>query len=50
METYAALTQAARDYYRLCEQAEARGIPTSLEDPRTPPTVAALRDAVRDAD
>ncbi len=40
------LLAEARDYYRLCATAEALGIPTSLDDPGTPRTVQALRDAV----
>lgn len=33
-------------YYRLCTEARKLGIPTSLDDPRSPRTVAGLRDAV----
>ncbi len=33
-------------YYRLCDEARALGIPTSLDDPRSPNTVDALRQAV----
>ena len=40
------LLAEARDYYRLCETADALGIPTSLDDPGTPTTVQALRNAV----
>ena len=36
----------ARDYYNLCEQAAALGIPTSLDNPASPKTVQGLRDAV----
>lgn len=35
-----------RAYYRLCADARALGIPTSLDDPRTPATVAGLKHAV----
>ena len=38
--------QDARDYYRLCDEARALGIAVSLDDPDSPPTVAALRAAV----
>jgi hypothetical protein len=38
------LTPAA--YYRLCAEADRLGIPTSLDDPRSPRTVAGLRAAV----
>jgi hypothetical protein len=41
-----ALRQEARDYYALCERARALGIPTSLDDPRSPKTIAALRAAI----
>jgi len=44
--TYTQLIRQAQDYYRLCAEAEARGIPVSLDDPRSPKTVAALRRAV----
>jgi hypothetical protein len=43
------LRQEARDYYRLCDEAEALGIPTSLDDPDSPKTVQGLRDAVEAA-
>lgn len=33
-------------YYTLCDEAAALGIPTSLDDPRSPKTVAALVAAV----
>ena len=35
-----------RAYYRLCKEAEALGIPISLDDPRSPRTVDGLREAV----
>ena len=41
------LRQEARDYYTLCAEAEALGIPTACDDPRSPNTVQDLRDAVR---
>jgi hypothetical protein len=44
------LSKAHREavaYYRLCDEADALGIPTSLDDPRSPKTVPALRAAVR---
>lgn len=47
--TYTQLIQEARDYYRLCAEAEALGIPVSLDDPRSPKTVQGLRDAVAKA-
>lgn len=37
-------------YYALCDRARAHGIPTSLDDPETPQTVAALLFAVSEAD
>jgi hypothetical protein len=39
--------EEARAYYRLCDEARALGIATSLDDPRSPRTVAALERAVR---
>lgn len=33
-------------YYRLCDEARSLGIPTSLDDPRSPRTVAGLQAAV----
>jgi hypothetical protein len=38
----------ARAYRELCERAAALGIPTSLDDPASPRTVAALERAVYD--
>jgi hypothetical protein len=38
-----------RDYYNLCDEAARLGIVVSLDDPRSPKTVAALRDAVEKA-
>lgn len=43
------LRDEARAYYRLCDEARALGIPTSLDDPRSPRTVAELRAAVEAA-
>jgi hypothetical protein len=40
----AALAEARR-YYELCARAAAAGIPTSLDDPESPRTVAGLRSA-----
>ena len=44
--TTSQLIREARDYYRLCDEARALGIPVALDDPRSPQTVAALREAV----
>lgn len=41
-----ALRQEARDYYALCAEAQALGIPTDCEDPRSPKTTQELMDAV----
>jgi hypothetical protein len=35
-----------RAYYRLCKEAEALGIPTSLDDPDSPRTVEGLKETV----
>jgi hypothetical protein len=40
------LHDEARAYYALCAEAERLGIPTSLDDPSTPATVAELQQAV----
>lgn len=40
------LRKQARAYFRLCDEARALGVPTSLDDPRSPRTVAGLREAV----
>ena len=40
----------AEAYSTLCSRAAARGIPTSLDDPASPQTVAALEAAVAGAD
>lgn len=47
--TYGEMKQQAEDYYLLCDQAEALGIPTSLDDPMSPTTVEDLRDAAQAA-
>lgn len=47
MADYRTLQAEARDYYRLVRQADSLGIPTSLDDPTSPKTVQALRDAIR---
>lgn len=41
--------QEQRAYYALCDEARALSIPTSLDDPRSPKTVDALRAAVAHA-
>lgn len=43
--SYADLIRTARAYYALCDKAAAKGVPVSLDDPRSPRTVAALRKA-----
>jgi hypothetical protein len=40
----------ARDYYALCDRAAELGIPTSLDDPDSPTTVADLECAVEEAE
>lgn len=39
----------AREYYVLCDEARAFGIPTAVDDPASPATVAELRAAVEAA-
>jgi len=46
MANYRKLQAEARAYYALCDKAHALGVPTSLDDPRSPKTVAALEKAV----
>ena len=46
MTRYQLLVAEARDYYALCDRARMLGIPVSLDDRRSPRTVAALREAV----
>lgn len=46
MKVTAADIQAQRDYYALLDECKRRGIPTSLDDPRSPKTVQGLRDAL----
>jgi hypothetical protein len=48
-EGYGRLREQALAYYRLVEEARALGVPTSLDDPRSPRTVAELAAAVRAA-
>lgn len=45
----AAARREAEDYYRLCREAEALGLPVSLDDPRSPRTVAGLQALVNAA-
>ena len=45
----AAYVREARAYMALCDEARALGVPTSLDDPRSPRTVAGLRAAVNAA-
>jgi len=47
--TYTQLIREAQAYYRLCAEAEALGIPVSLDNPRSPKTVDALRASVEAA-
>jgi hypothetical protein len=42
------LREGARAYYQLCDRAQRVGVPTSLDDPRSPVTVAALRRAIEE--
>lgn len=35
--------QDAREYYALCDEMRALGLPTSLDDPATPDTVEGMR-------
>lgn len=44
------LRDEARAYYALCARAEAVGIPTSLDDPNTPATIAELHAQVAAAE
>lgn len=46
MTNYERLVAEAHEHYDLCQRAERIGVPTSLDDPRSPTTVTALRDAV----
>jgi hypothetical protein len=41
--------RAAQEYYALCDEARSLGIPTSLDDERSPRTVEGLRRAVEEA-
>jgi len=47
--TTSQLRSEARAYYALCDKARRLGIPVSLDDPRSPRTVAALAAAVAKA-
>ena len=44
----ARLRAEQEEHLRLCDEARQLGIPTSLEDPRSPKTVQGLRAAIRD--
>lgn len=44
--TYAQRIEEAKAYQRLCDAARDLGVPTSLDDPRSPRTVEGLRAAV----
>ena len=46
MTTYRDLVREQREYAALCDTARELGIPVSLDDPRAPNTVEALRQAV----
>ena len=48
--TYAQRLQEAEDYFRLCDKARELGIPTSLDDPKSPKTVEALRAEIENAE
>lgn len=41
-----ALRREARAFYALCDEARRLGVPTSVDDPRSPHTVAGLAAAV----
>ena len=44
-----ALREEQEQHYRLVEECKRAGIPTSLDDPRSPRTVEGLRAALREA-
>lgn len=44
---YRALQHEARRYYALVAEARRLGIPVALDDPRSPQTVAELRESVK---
>lgn len=46
MKVTKSMIEEQRAYYRLCDEARSLGIPTSLDDPRTPQTVAGLAATV----
>jgi hypothetical protein len=47
--TYGELRKQAAAYYQLVDRARELGVPTSLDDPRSPKTLAGLGRAVRKA-
>ena len=47
--TYADHLCKQREYAALCDKAREVGVPVSLDDPASPKTVAALREAVEKA-
>lgn len=49
MTAYGNLIREQREYAALCDTARKLGIPVSLDDPRSPKTVAALKQAVAQA-
>lgn len=44
--TYSDRIREAQAYYRLCREAQSLRVPVSLDDPRSPKTVKALREAI----
>lgn len=48
--TITQLRDEAVAYYELCERARTAGVPVSLDDSRTPQTIAALRERVDQAE
>lgn len=50
MKSHERLMREAEAYYRLCDRAQAVGVPTSLDDRSSPTTVASLRAAVERAE
>lgn len=46
MTTYADTLREQREYAALCDKARDLGVPVSLDDPRAPRTIAALKQAV----
>lgn len=43
MKVTAELRRQQREYYALCDKARELGIPTSLDNPRSPRTVSGLK-------